>query len=65
MLSAYLRGRHDQWSVHRWGESSTDDGQACITASLTRVPPEIATWAASLPEGLLVPEAWLSPYGRE
>lgn len=31
-------------------ESSTDEGRARITVSLTRVLPEIATWAASLPE---------------
>ncbi|MGN6172739.1 MAG: hypothetical protein ACTHPS_07280, partial [Streptosporangiaceae bacterium] len=62
---AYLDDHHEEWSLYGWGESSSDDGQACITASLTRVVPEIATWAATLPEGLIVLKPWLSPSRSE
>jgi hypothetical protein len=58
-VRSHLHDRHDEWHVYQWGQSSTQDGQACITASLTRVLPEIAAWAASLPDGLLVLEPWL------
>ena len=60
-VTSHLRGRHDEWNAYEWGQSSTKDGQANITASLTRVLPEIAAWAASLPDALLVLEPWLLP----
>jgi hypothetical protein len=60
-VTSHLHDCHDEWHAYQWGQSSTQDGQACITASLTRVLPEIAAWAASLPDGLLVLEPWLLP----
>jgi hypothetical protein len=60
-VRSHLHDRHNEWHVYQWGQSSTQDGQACITVSLTRVLPEIAAWAASLPDGLLVLEPWLLP----
>jgi hypothetical protein len=60
-VRACLDDHHEQWNVYLCGESSTDDGQACITASLTRVLPEIAAWAESLPGGLLILKPWLAP----
>jgi hypothetical protein len=60
-VTSHLHDRHDEWNVSRWGPSSTQDGQPYLTASLTRVLPEIAAWAASLPDGLLVLEPWLLP----
>ena len=53
-VTSHLHDRHDEWHAYQWGDSSTLDGQPYITASLTRVLPEIAAWAASLPDGLLV-----------
>jgi len=60
-VTSHLHDRHDEWHAYRWGPSSTQDGQPYLTASLTRVLPEIAAWAASLPDGLLVLEPWLLP----
>jgi hypothetical protein len=61
-VRAHLHGHHEQWNLYQWGgESSTEDGQARVTASLTRVLPEIAAWAASLPPGMLALEPWLVP----
>lgn len=59
-VRAHLHDHRDQWNLYQWGESSTEDGQACITASLTRVLPAIATWAASLAPGILALDPWLT-----
>ncbi len=59
-VSAHLLAHHDAWNLYAWGPTSTDDGQALITARLTRVLPEIATWAVSLPAGILALEPWLT-----
>ena len=59
-VGAHLLAHHDDWNLYSWGDTSTEDGQALITASLTRILPEIATWAPSLPAGILGLEPWLS-----
>ena len=60
-VHADLRVHHDDWNLYRWGETSTEEGQAKMIASLTRMLPEAASWAASLPAGLLDLEPWLTP----
>jgi hypothetical protein len=60
-VRASLHEHQEEWNLYQWGESSTEDGQACITASLTRVTPEIAPWVSSLPPGILALEPWLVP----
>ena len=59
-VGAHLLAHHDDWNLYAWGDMSAEDGQARITARLTRILPEIATWAASLPAGILGLEPWLT-----
>jgi hypothetical protein len=59
-VHTHLLAHHDEWNLYAWGNTSTEDGQALITARLTRILPEIATWAASLPTGILGLEPWLT-----
>jgi hypothetical protein len=59
-VRAHLHAHHDDWNLYAWGGyASREDGQALITAQLTRMLPEIATWAASLPAGILHLAPWL------
>lgn len=60
-VRANLHQHQEEWNLYQWGESSTEDGQARITAGLTRVVQEIAPWASSLPPGILALEPWLAP----
>ncbi len=60
-VAAHVRAHHEEWNVYTSGESSAEDGQAQVTAALTRVLPEIAAWAAPLPAGILAIEPWLAP----
>jgi hypothetical protein len=60
-IGDYLRERHEQWQLFGWGLHHTDDGQARMTARLARVLPEIATWATSLPDGIVALDPWLAP----
>ena len=59
-VGAHLLAHHDDWNLYAWGDMSAEDGQARITARLTRILPEMATWAASLPAGILGLEPWLT-----
>jgi hypothetical protein len=60
-VRAHLHAHHQDWNLYAWGgHSSTEDGQARITASLTRMLPEIAAWADSLRAGILDLEPWLT-----
>jgi hypothetical protein len=56
-----LHQRWQHWNLYQLGPQHSEDGQAHITARLVRVLPEIATWAASLPSGLVALEPWLTP----
>lgn len=60
-VHAHLRQRFDRWNLYQLGPRHADDGQAQIAARLVRVLPQIATWAASLPPGILALEPWLAP----
>jgi len=61
-VRAHLHAHHEQWNLYAWGGcTSTEDGQARITASLTRILPEVAAWADSLPAGILGLTPWLIP----
>ena len=64
-VRAHLHAHHEDWNLYAWGGySSTEDGQAKITASLTRILPEVAAWADSLPAAILDLEPWLTPARR-
>lgn len=56
-----LDAHHEQWNLLQWGPHNTDDGQPQVAARLVRVLPEIADWAASLPNGIVLLEPWLTP----
>jgi hypothetical protein len=56
----HLHQRWQDWSLYQLGPQHAEDGQAHITARLVRVLPEIATWAAALPAGLVALEPWLT-----
>ena len=58
-VRAHLRERWDQWNLYGLGPVNGDDGQARMTAQLTRVLPGIARWGASLPAGILTLQPWL------
>lgn len=61
-VRAYLDARHRAWNLLGVGETTSENGQACIAAKLTRVLPEIASWAASLPTGIVSLDPWLRPH---
>ena len=64
-VRAHLNERWEQWKLFELGESSSEDGQACTEAKLTRVTPEIAAWAASLPSGIVAFDPWLRHASRQ
>lgn len=57
----HLYDRFAAWNIYRLVVETLDDAQARVTAELTRVLPEIAAWAASLPPGILGLDPWLRP----
>jgi hypothetical protein len=60
-VRGHLHAHCEDWNLYAWGGyTSTEDGQAKITASLTRMLPEAAAWADSLPAGILDLEPWLT-----
>jgi hypothetical protein len=58
-VRAHLHGHWEEWNLYQLGPSNGEDGQTRMAAQLTRVLPEIADWAASLPPGILALEPWL------
>jgi hypothetical protein len=64
-VRAHLNERWEQWNLYELGETSSQDGQACTEAMLTRVTPEIAAWAASLPFGIVAFDPWLRHASRQ
>ena len=58
-VCAHLHARQRAWNLFQLGQSTGEDGQACIAAKLTRVMPEIAVWVASLPAGIVSLDPWL------
>ena len=62
-VRSHLAARHAAWHLLRLGLETNDEGQGCITASLSRVLPEIALWGSSLPAGVLSLDPWLRPAG--
>jgi hypothetical protein len=60
----HLSGHWDEWNLYQCGVVNTSDGQARVTASMTRLLPEIASWASPLPAGILALSPWLAPAAR-
>jgi len=63
-VRADLEENWDRWSLREMGPRHLNDGQVRLRGSLTRILPEIAEWAAPLPEGILALVPWLSPSER-
>jgi hypothetical protein len=57
----YLHYQWEPWGLYGLGLDNTDDGQPHMAAQLVRVLPEIAAWAATLPQDILLLEPWLMP----
>jgi hypothetical protein len=60
----HLLQHWEQWNLLRFAPQHGEDGQSHIVASLGWVLPEIATWSASLPSGILALEPWLTRQER-
>jgi hypothetical protein len=58
VLSAHQR----DWDLGMVARSVEEDGQPVVMATLLRVGPEVAAWAAGLPEGILRLRPSLSPW---
>jgi hypothetical protein len=58
-VSAHLHAQWEEWNLYQLGPSNGEDGQTCMAASLTRVLPEIASWASALPPDILALDPWL------
>jgi hypothetical protein len=63
-----LQRLRDEMSSHRWpmtsnGRSAGDDGQPTVVATFAWIEPEVAEWAATVPDGLLDLDVWLTPVG--
>lgn len=61
LVRSHLHQQCQQWNLYQLGPQNTADGQTRIAARLVRVLPEIATWAESLPDGILALDPWITP----
>ena len=59
-----LRAGMASWMIYSCGQSTAEDGQAVLTAELTRVLPALASWVRAVPDGLLSIRPWLTPQPR-
>lgn len=48
-----LHDHWGDWSLSSWAVEADDRVQSTVEVSLLRVPPDMAAWAAGLPEGIL------------
>jgi len=60
-VHGHLRARWDDWKLHSLAVAVAEDAQARVTADLARVLPPTASWAATLPRGILRLNPWLLP----
>ncbi len=57
----HLRRYQEDWNIYQSAVEASEDAQAFVTAGLTRMLPETAAWAATLPAGILTLRPWLVP----
>ena len=57
--SSVLQERMRDWRITSFGRGVDEDGQAWVEVTVSRVLPEMARWAAGVPEGLLHVVSWL------
>jgi hypothetical protein len=60
-VRGHLHDRFRDWRLYGLCVDTLDDAQARVRAQLTMVTPKIASWAASLPPGILRLDSWLLP----
>ena len=60
-VHGHLRRHWEDWNIYQSCVTASEDAQALVTASLTRVLPEVAAWVATLPAGILNLKPWLVP----
>lgn len=58
-VQGQLKRQYAEWNLYELGQSVGDDGQARVNARLTQVLPEVASWADSLPDGIVSLDPWL------
>ena len=58
-VRAHLHAYWEEWNLYQLGPLNGEDGQTRMAAQLTRVLPEIADWADSLPCDILALDPWL------
>jgi hypothetical protein len=50
-----------RWPITMTGRGASSAGQATVTARFAWIEPEVAEWAATVPDGLLDVDVWLRP----
>ena len=50
-----------QWLITSSGQSASSDGQPTVSAQFVWIEPDVAAWAATVPDGLLDLDIWLTP----
>jgi len=63
-VTSVLLRQMDEWTLMTFGEGADDDGQLVVRAQLFRVRPDMARWAAGVPDGLLEVSPALAPAAR-
>jgi hypothetical protein len=56
-----LDTNHDAWLLYSCGATASADGQRQLTVKVVHVTSGFAEFAATVPEGLLIVEPWLTP----
>jgi hypothetical protein len=60
-VRSHIHARKRSWNLLRLSQSADDDGQAYIAVELAWVSSETASWATSMPSGILSLDPWLRP----
>ena len=60
-VRGHLEQQQQAWGVWSLGNTSAEDGHVVIDAQVVRVLPDLATWATTVPDGLLRVHPWLAP----
>jgi hypothetical protein len=61
LVRGHLHDHWDDWNLLGLGVTASEEAQAQVTAKLARMLPQTATWAATLPPGIVSLDPWLVP----
>ncbi|WP_410608072.1 hypothetical protein [Amycolatopsis sp. lyj-109] len=50
-----------RWRMTSTSRAASEAGQSIVTAQFAWIEPEVAQWAATVPDGLLDADVWLTP----